>query len=148
MELQWQMEALKTTFQEFKVEWKEMHSMQDIMDEYNQEEYVWYDFEADCDDWYMDSCHLWDDNHFHLLFDDSTPPHVECIFESTQEPSLHIILQFYYSLVVVDEVLVGSTYFDPHDQYRSSKHHFQLVPEFQYLQRAVHMSTWTWDPSL
>jgi hypothetical protein len=39
-------EALKTTFQEFKVEWKEMCIMQDIMDEYNQEEYAWYDFES------------------------------------------------------------------------------------------------------
>jgi hypothetical protein len=80
--------------------------MQDIMDEYNQEAYAWYDFEADCDDWYMDSCHLWDDNHFHILFDDSTPPHVEPILESKQEPSLHILLQFYYSPVVVDEFLV------------------------------------------
>jgi hypothetical protein len=104
--------------------------MEDIMDEYNQEVYAWYDFEADCDDWYMDSCHFWDDNHFHLLFDDSTPPHVENILESKQEPSLHILLQFYYSPVVVDEFLVSSTYFDPHDQCRSLEHHFQLVLEF------------------
>jgi hypothetical protein len=49
--------------------------MEDIIkDEYNQEIYAWYDFEDDCDDWYMDSCHFWDDNHFHILFDDSTPP--------------------------------------------------------------------------
>ena len=38
--------------------------MADIRDEYNQEIYAWYDFEADCDDWYMDSCYFWDDNHF------------------------------------------------------------------------------------
>ena len=30
--------------------------MVDIRDEYNQEIYSWYDFEAACDDWYMDSC--------------------------------------------------------------------------------------------
>jgi hypothetical protein len=47
--------------------------MEGLRDEYNQEIYAWYDFEADCDDWYMDSCHFWDDNHFHSLFDDSTP---------------------------------------------------------------------------
>jgi hypothetical protein len=32
--------------------------MEDIRDEYNQEIYAWYDFEADCDDWYMDICHF------------------------------------------------------------------------------------------
>jgi len=48
-----------------------------IRDEYNQEIYAWYDFEDDCDDWYMDSCHFWDDNHFHILFDDSTLPYIE-----------------------------------------------------------------------
>jgi hypothetical protein len=84
----------------------------------------------DCDDWYMDSCHFWDDNHFHLLFDDSTPPHVEHILESRQEPSMHILLQFSYSPVLVDDFLVGSTYLDPHDQCRSLEHHFQLAIEF------------------
>jgi hypothetical protein len=29
---------------------QERYLMADIMDEYNQEVYVWYDFEADCDD--------------------------------------------------------------------------------------------------
>jgi hypothetical protein len=32
--------------------------MVDIKEEYNQEEYAWYDFEVDCDDWYMDSFHF------------------------------------------------------------------------------------------
>ena len=32
--------------------------MADIRDEYNQEIYAWYDFQADCDDWYMDSFHF------------------------------------------------------------------------------------------
>jgi hypothetical protein len=41
---------------------------------------------SDCDDWYMDSCHFWDENHFHILFDDSTPPYVENIMERNQEP--------------------------------------------------------------
>jgi hypothetical protein len=53
-----------------------------IMDEYNQERYAWYDFEADWDDWYIDSCHFWDDNYFHLLFDESTPPQVDKFLES------------------------------------------------------------------
>jgi hypothetical protein len=52
---------------------KEIFLMADIKDEYNQEIYAWYDFEADCDDWYMDSYHFWDENHFHILFDNSTP---------------------------------------------------------------------------
>jgi hypothetical protein len=79
--------------------------MQKIRDEYNQEASTWYDFEAECDNWYMDSCHLWDDNHFHILFDDSTPPHVKFILESKHDPYLHILLHFYYSLVVVDDFL-------------------------------------------
>jgi hypothetical protein len=58
---------------------QERYLMADIMNEYHQEVYAWYDLEDDCDDWYMDSCHFWDDNHFHLLFDDSTPPSVENI---------------------------------------------------------------------
>ena len=32
--------------------------MADIRDDYNQEIYAWYDFEADCDDWFIDSCHF------------------------------------------------------------------------------------------
>jgi hypothetical protein len=51
--------------------------MEDIRDEYNQEIYAWDDFEVDFDDWYMDSCDFSDDNHFHILFDDSNPPSVE-----------------------------------------------------------------------
>jgi hypothetical protein len=38
---------------------QEIFLMQGLRDEYNQEIYAWYDFEADCDDWYMDSCHFW-----------------------------------------------------------------------------------------
>ena len=50
---------------------QEIFLMEEIGDEYNQEIYACYDFEADFDDWYMDSYHFWDDNHFHILFDDS-----------------------------------------------------------------------------
>ena len=54
----------------------EIFLMEGLKDEYNKEIYAWYDFEADCDDLYMDSYHFWDDNHFHILFDDSTLPSV------------------------------------------------------------------------
>ena len=73
--------------------------MQGLMNEYNQERYAWYDFEDDCDDWYMDSCHFWDDNHFHILFDDSTPPSVENINVPDQE--LVTSVQSAYSTVVL-----------------------------------------------
>jgi hypothetical protein len=72
-----------------------------INEEYNQERYAWYDLEDDCDDWYMDSCHFWDDNYFHLLFDDSTPPYVENIMEGSQELVMTTNFQLAYSLVVV-----------------------------------------------
>ena len=36
---------------------QEKFLMEGLMNEYNQERYAWYDFEDDCDDWYMDSCH-------------------------------------------------------------------------------------------
>ena len=32
--------------------------MEGLRDQYNQEIYAWYDFEVDCDDLYMDSCHF------------------------------------------------------------------------------------------
>jgi hypothetical protein len=80
--------------------------MADIKDEYNQEIYAWYDFEADCDDWYMDSCQFWDVNHFHILFDDSNPPSVESINVKNWEPmiitsSILHILQCYYSFQIL-----------------------------------------------
>jgi hypothetical protein len=109
---------------------EERYLMEDIKAKYNQEEYAWYHFEATCDDWYMDSCHFWDDNYFHLLFDDSTPPYVEHIVESSQKPSMHTLLQSSDSPVLVDDFLVSSTYLDPHDQYQSWEHHFQLAIEF------------------
>ena len=58
---------------------QERFLMEGLRDDYNQEIYTWYDFESDCDDWYMDSFRFWDDNHLHILFDDSTPPSLENI---------------------------------------------------------------------
>jgi hypothetical protein len=33
----------------------------------------------------MDNCHFWDDNHFHILYDDFNPPFVENINVPTWE---------------------------------------------------------------
>jgi hypothetical protein len=62
---------------------QERFLMEGLRDEYNQEIYAWYDFEADCDDWYMDSFHFGMTTTF--IFDDSTPPSVENINVPHQE---------------------------------------------------------------
>ena len=89
-EIRWEMEAIKTTFQEFQVPRPnilERYIIETIyiIGEYTQYIYAWYDYEDECDDWYMYSCYFWDDNHFHILYDDSTPPYVENINVKNRE---------------------------------------------------------------
>jgi hypothetical protein len=136
---------------------QERYLMVDIGDEYIQEVYVWYDFEVDWDDWYMDSFHFWDDNHFHILFDDSTPPSVENINVTHQELVMITSVQPTYSTMLLflpDSTLIlshyvyGYSYLDPHDRCQYGEHNFQLVIGCQYLLCGVHMRTWTWDPGL
>jgi hypothetical protein len=71
----------------------------DIISEYTQEIYAWYDYEEDCEDWYMDNCNLWDDNYFHILFDDSTLRYIENNIKSSPKSSMNT--NFWYSLVLV-----------------------------------------------
>jgi len=76
-----------------------------INEYYHEEMWAWYDFNDEFDDWYMYSCNFWDDNRFHLLHVDSTPPYVENIIKGNMIPSwllicsLHI-LEWYYSFQI------------------------------------------------
>jgi hypothetical protein len=85
------------------------------MEEHDRERYSLYDFEVDCDHWYMNNCLFWNDNYFYLLFDYSTPHYLENIVERIQEPYMNTIFQFSHSVVLmcyVDDHLDrnGSTY--------------------------------------
>jgi hypothetical protein len=109
-----------------------MYIMSDIKDEYNQEAYSWYDFKVNWDYSYVDSCHFLDDNHFHILFDDSTPPSIENTSVTNQELVMTTSVQFSYSPVVLflpnssstlANYVDGYTYYDPHDQCRPLYQH-------------------------
>jgi hypothetical protein len=98
--------------------------MADIRDEYNQEIYAWYDLEANCNDWYMDSFHFWDDNLFHILFDDSTPPSIEninvphqelVIITNVQPAYFTMVLFFPDSTLILSHYVDAYSYLDPHD---------------------------------
>ena len=46
---------------------QERFLMQGLMNEYNQERYAWYDFEDDCDYWYMDISGMTTTSIFYLM---------------------------------------------------------------------------------
>jgi hypothetical protein len=90
------MEALKTTFQEFKVDWQEMYLMENIMDEYNQEDMLGMILRliVMIGIWIVVISGMTTTSIFYLMT--LLHLHVEPILESTQEPSLtYSVLQFF-----------------------------------------------------
>jgi hypothetical protein len=75
----------------------------------------------------MDSCHLWDVNHFHILYDESNPPYVENINVTNPEPFMTTSVQLAYSTTVfclpnsvsaLSNYVDGSAYLDQHSHCR------------------------------
>ena len=91
------LQNMHTTFDRFQTYMKEtIHKFKEscinrgmspiIQNEYTNNIHAWYEFEDDFDDWYMNnlSIYLWDDNYFHLLFDDFSPPYIDNIIDGSQ----------------------------------------------------------------
>ena len=66
-----------------------------IEGKYRNDMYGQCDLEEACAEWYMDNCHLWEDNYFQLLFDESNPSNEAKIIEDSHEQVI-----FYFFLLV------------------------------------------------
>ena len=58
-----------------------------VEEEYIRDIYGRCDLEETCNEGYMDSCNLWEDNYFQPLFYHITRPYVENIVVGSQEPT-------------------------------------------------------------
>lgn len=65
----------------------------------------------------MDSCNFLDENHFHLLFDDYTPPYVDNIVGGSEELVMTTNFHLFYYPVVAFITTPHPTFFHYRDDF-------------------------------
>jgi hypothetical protein len=111
-----------------------------IKEEYQRERWAWCDLEEACEEWYMDSCHLWEDNYLCFLFYAQAPSYDDQVIKGTHEKVVPTNFQYdpstgvmflldppFYGYMKGIFSMEGLIYLDPRDHGDHYEHRTQLI---------------------